>query len=247
MRIFIFLALTEAAIFCAKLPVFKSSMSLSKVSSIKINLLSELKCVHELEPITPFAISSDGGGTGEISYACADFLHCGDEKISIQNDNMSFKKTTLWKAAFENARPDAVSSEQARLANCYESMRIRASALVSKIAGDLPHMTVHDVTHLDALWEMASIAAGESFDLNPAEAFVFGGAILFHDAALTLAAYPRGIAELREQTEWRDLHSRYIASIPADDAAMAKDAENRATEDALRLLHAKKAESVDCH
>src|SRR3546814_4635789 len=93
-------------------------------------------------------------------------------------------------------------------------MRTRASALVAKIAGDLPHMTVHDVTHLDALWEMASIATGESFDLNPAEAFVFGGAILLHDAAMTLAAFPGGIVELREQTEWRsEEHTSELQSL----------------------------------
>lgn len=142
---------------------------------------------------------------------------------------MSFKQTALWKAAFENGRDDATPDEQTRLASCYEAMRTRASALVAKIAGDLPHMTVHDVTHLDALWEMASIATGESFDLNPAEAFVFGGAILLHDAAMTLAAFPGGIAELREQTEWRDLHARYVASVPVGDTAATKEAENRAT------------------
>jgi hypothetical protein len=157
---------------------------------------------------------------------------------------MSFKQTPLWKAAFENARADAAPDEQARLANCYEAMRARASALVAKISGDLPYMTVHDVTHLDALWEMASIAAGESFDLNPAEAFVLGGAILFHDAAMTLAAFPGGIAQLREETEWRDLYARHAASVPAGDTAAAKEAENRATEDALRLLHAKQAENL---
>ncbi|GAB1581081.1 ATP-binding protein [Phyllobacterium phragmitis] len=157
---------------------------------------------------------------------------------------MSFKQTALWKAAFEDARADATPDEQARLAGCYEAMRTRASALVAKIASDLPHMTVHDVTHLDALWEMASIAAGENFDLNPAEAFVVGGAILLHDAAMTLAAFPGGIAELREQTEWRDLHARHMASVPAGDAAAAKEAENRATADALRLLHAKQAENL---
>lgn len=157
---------------------------------------------------------------------------------------MSFKKTTLWKTAFEDARSDATPDEQARLAGCYEAMRTRASALVAKIAGDLPHMTVHDVTHLDALWEMASIAASENFDFNPAEAFVFGGAILLHDAAMTLAAFPGGTAELREQTEWRDLHARHTASVPAGDAAAAKEAENRATADALRLLHAKQAENL---
>ncbi|WP_244504986.1 HD domain-containing protein [Pelagibacterium luteolum] len=105
-------------------------------------------------------------------------------------------------------------------------------------------MTVHDVTHLDALWEMASIAAIENFDLNPAEAFVFGGAILLHDAAMTLAAFPGGIAELREQTEWRDLHARYMASVAEGDTLAAEKAEDRATEDALRLLHAKQAENL---
>ncbi|MBJ7439901.1 MAG: hypothetical protein JHD35_12850 [Sphingopyxis sp.] len=157
---------------------------------------------------------------------------------------MSFKQSALWKAAFENGRVDATPDEQTRLASCYEGMRQRASALVAKIVGDLPHMTVHDVTHLDALWEMASIATGESFDLNPAEAFVFGGAILLHDAAMTLAAFPGGMAELREQTEWRDLHARYVASVPVGDTAAAKEAENRATADALRLLHAKQAENL---
>lgn len=157
---------------------------------------------------------------------------------------MSFKQTALWKAAFEGARADATPDEQARLAICYEAMRTRASALVAKISGDLPYMTVHDVTHLDALWEMASIAASENFDLNPAEAFVFGGAVLLHDAAMTLAAFPGGIAELREQIEWRDLHARYMASVPDGDTAAAKEAENRATADALRLLHAKQAEKL---
>lgn len=157
---------------------------------------------------------------------------------------MTFKNTILWRAAFEDARSDATSAEQAHLAGVYESMRKRASALVAKIQTDLPHMTIHDVTHLDALWEMASIAAGNSFDLNPAEAFVFGGAILLHDAAMTLAAFPGGISELRQETEWRDLHARYAASVPAGDSAAAKEAENRATADALRLLHAKQAERL---
>lgn len=157
---------------------------------------------------------------------------------------MSFKQTALWKAAFEETRTDATQQEQARLAGCYDAMRTRSMALVAKIAGDLPHMTVHDVTHLDALWEMASIAAGDSLDLNPAEAFVFGGAILLHDAAMTLAAFPGGMAELRDQTEWRDLHARYAASVPSGDTAAAKEAENRATADALRLLHAKQAENL---
>jgi len=157
---------------------------------------------------------------------------------------MSFKQSELWKAAFEDSRSDATQEEQGRLAACYEAMRTRAGALVAKIAGDLPHMTIHNITHLDALWDMASIATGDSFKINPAEAFVFGGAILLHDAAMTLAAFPGGIAELRQQTEWRDLYARYMTSVTPGDAAATKEAENRATADALRLLHAKQAENL---
>ncbi|AMK19633.1 MULTISPECIES: HD domain-containing protein [Sphingobium] len=157
---------------------------------------------------------------------------------------MAFKQTPLWKAAFEEARDDATADEQLRLAKCYEAMRERAAALVAKIATDLPHMTVHNVSHLDALWEMGSIACGKSVDLNPAEAFVFGGAVLLHDAAMTLAAFPGGLEELKQQTEWRDLHARYMTSVAPDDASGAAEAEKRATADALRLLHAKQAEHL---
>jgi hypothetical protein len=157
---------------------------------------------------------------------------------------MTFEQTTLWKLAFEEARSDATAEEQRYLAERYAAMRKRAEVLVKKIAADLPHMTVHDVTHLDALWDMASIAAGTSLDLNPAEAFMFGGAVLLHDSAMTLAAYPGGIAQLRTQTEWRDLHARYSALVASDDSVGAKEAENRATADALRLLHAKQAEQL---
>lgn len=157
---------------------------------------------------------------------------------------MEHKLTQLWKVAFEEARTDATIEEQARLAGCYNSMRLRASALVKKISADLPFMTIHDVTHLDALWEMASIACGNSVELNPAEAFVFGGAVLLHDAAMSLSAFPGGIAELKQQVEWRDLYARYSATLSADDIEANHEAENRATEEALRLLHAKQAEHL---
>ncbi|BCP53892.1 hypothetical protein K32_25090 [Kaistia sp. 32K] len=157
---------------------------------------------------------------------------------------MVYKQTRLWRAAFEESRADATSDEQSRLVLSYEAMRLRASALVARIAADLPFMTVHDVTHLDALWEMASIACGDHVKLNPAEALVFGGAVLLHDSAMSLAAFPNGIADLRQQLEWRDLHARYVASVSQDDAAAILGAENRATEEALRLLHAKQAEKL---
>ena len=159
-------------------------------------------------------------------------------------NSMDYKQTSLWKRAFKDARTDATTAEQAHLTSCYELMRQRASALVAKIATDLPYMTIHNVTHLDALWEMASIACGELVDLNPAEALVFGGAVLLHDAAMSLAAFPGGTAELKKTIEWRDLYARYSSRISSDDKVGLIEAENRATEDALRLLHAKQAENL---
>lgn len=157
---------------------------------------------------------------------------------------MTYKDTPLWRAAFVENRADATQEEQARLVTCYEAMRSRASALVSKISADLPHMTIHDVTHLDALWEMASLASGSQVALNPAEAFVFGGAVLLHDAAMTLAAFPGGIAELKQTVEWKDLYARHSAAPVDGNSAATAENERQALEGALRLLHAKHAENL---
>ncbi len=91
---------------------------------------------------------------------------------------------------------------------------------------------------------MASIASGDAVELNPAEALVFGGAVLLHDAAMSLVAFPGGLAELRRTVEWRDLYARYSAMTTVEPKGEISVAENRATEEALRLLHAKQAESL---
>lgn len=157
---------------------------------------------------------------------------------------MDYKQTSLWRKAFIDSRSDASKEEQVKLSSIYEAMRERAGMLVAKIAADMPHMTIHNLTHLDALWEMASLACGDHVDLNPAEALVFGGAVLFHDAAMTLAAYPGGLPELQETTEWKDLHARHKALLTGQDGITAAEIENRTTDDALRLLHAQQAENL---
>jgi hypothetical protein len=73
-----------------------------------------------------------------------------------------------------------------------------------EIARDLPDFTVHDVTHLDALWEMAELTAGRVDHLTPTEAFVLGGAFLIHDLGMGLAAYPEGKVALRGDKSWPD-------------------------------------------
>jgi hypothetical protein len=79
-----------------------------------------------------------------------------------------------------------------------DSFRDRVAQLIATLGAELPMLTVHDVTHLDALWRVADQVAGNEYPINPAEAFVLGGAILLHDAAHVLAAYPEGLANLKK-------------------------------------------------
>ncbi len=65
----------------------------------------------------------------------------------------AFEDTSLWRSAF----PDDPVSEIARaevdfFKQQFQQMRARAELLVSRIAADMPGYTVHDITHLDALW-----------------------------------------------------------------------------------------------
>ena len=150
----------------------------------------------------------------------------------------NYKKTRIWKQAFEEPRLDCSPEEQRLFLTNFESMRDRAIPVVARILRDMPGYTVHDISHLDALWEIADLIGSDELVLSPPEAFVFGGAILLHDAAMTLAAYPRGIEELRELTEWKD-----IASLRAKDSA-SDNFESSILIDVLRILHARTSERL---
>jgi hypothetical protein len=126
----------------------------------------------------------------------------------------AYHSTKLWKntLSVQNGNdPDALYREKLR--GSYLDMRDAAQSLVSLIPQDCKGLTVHDVTHLDALWEMADLLSGNdpSF-LNPAEAYVFGGAILLHDAAMSVAAFPGGIEELERKEIWPDtVHAAFLS------------------------------------
>jgi hypothetical protein len=122
--------------------------------------------------------------------------------------------------------------------------------LVSRIAVDLPGMTVHDISHLDALWDTASSVAEGAVDVNPAEAFVLGAAILLHDAAMSLAAYPGGLSDIRTTVSWKDAVARVALSEEESDGDRF-DVDNppdsvvrQVIPDVLRRLHAEHAESL---
>jgi hypothetical protein len=162
----------------------------------------------------------------------------------------TFEKTSLWRASFGNPEYQSEAESLNALRGSRLDMRQRVAHLVSLITRDIPGLTVHDISHLDALWETASLIAGEDYPLNPAEAFVFGGAVLLHDAAMSLAAYPGGLEEVRRTAEWRDaVASRLLTAIgdsidPKQLTAPPSEISKAALADVLRETHARRWRDV---
>lgn len=155
----------------------------------------------------------------------------------------SFQQTTLWRTTLSEENSSNVNARSV-LREAYLDFRGRVALLVGQIARDLPDFTVHDITHLDALWETASAIAGPQYILNPAEAFVLGGAILLHDAGMSLAAYPNRLDDLKKTIEWGDAvavihHRQGLASPQRRDIEDPPPSIARAaTSEVLRVRHA---------
>ena len=161
-----------------------------------------------------------------------------------------FRQTWIWRQAFETPRSDSTTEEQEYFRTQYLSIRDRSAQLVSRIAVDIPGLTVHDISHLDALWDTASAVAEGAVNVNPAEAFVLGASILLHDAAMSLAAYPGGLSDIKKTIAWRDAVAR-LALLSEESRAGPFDVHNqyeadtkRVVPEVLRQLHAEHAEEL---
>lgn len=154
----------------------------------------------------------------------------------------AFEDSSFWKNAFCQPVAGVSSGEQASLATELKRIRAKVEELVGYIAHDLPGYTKHDITHLDALWDLASLIAGPDIALNPSEAFVFGVAVLLHDAGMTLAAYPGGLVELARTTQWQDAQARL--HTPDSPPPAGSHIEQQIAAETLRLLHAEKAQDL---
>lgn len=158
-------------------------------------------------------------------------------------------QTPLWRQAFTVTENDPFSAAKARLENNLVEMGELVEQLLKQVVKDCHGLTLHDISHLDAVWEMASLIAGEDYPLNPAEAYVLGGAILLHDAGLTSASYPRGLASLTQTVEWRDIASGELrrAGIEITDHTIVDppmELKPVIVFAVLRELHAKQAEKM---
>lgn len=145
---------------------------------------------------------------------------------------MSYQDTSLWKRTLglndKIVEPFKLSFEKAR---------DNATFLLSKIRTDFPNLTVHDITHVDSLWNVADTIIGKDYNINPLEGYVLGIAFLIHDAALSYETVG-GIDKLRKTIEWQDAYADGPGDLDTGEFEKACDFE------AIRLLHAKKAESI---
>ena len=159
----------------------------------------------------------------------------------------AYQNTSLWKRTLGAEGEHQKDLEFLR--SQYDILRTNADLLSKEINRVLPDFTVHDITHLDALWEMADLLLPDGYPLTPAEAFVMGASFLLHDLGMALAAYPEGIEGVRREQLWRDTvaalcKQRELAfdfdRIDDIDETIRKTA----TETTVRSLHADKARQL---
>ncbi len=143
------------------------------------------------------------------------------------------EKTRLWINTLAARSDDSASECRDQLRSAFWQMRDNVIPFITTIHKDVLGLTVHDVTHLDALWQTADIIAGEYFDLTPLEGFVFGAAVLLHDTAMSVAAYPGGLDELKDLKVWKDVEAQYGSGD-----------EDKIRFIVLRELHAQQAEEL---
>lgn len=164
---------------------------------------------------------------------------------------MTFSETHIWSNTLAaQPEPDPAAGARERLRSVFVKFRDRAGSVAGEIARDLPEFTVHDVTHFDALWQMADLIAGDTVSFTPVEAFVLGGVFLTHDLGMGLAALPEGRDGLRADPSWSDLVAaslrRRNGRTPTADeiASPEQEIEQEVLSELLRQRHAQRAEQV---
>jgi hypothetical protein len=162
---------------------------------------------------------------------------------------MDFTDTHLWRSSL-GAQLTEFQPERERLRNAFHAFRRGVATLAAEIASSLPTFTVHDISHIDALWGVADTIVGEGYEVTPLEAFALGGAFLLHDLGMGLAAWPERDRALTNHPRWKETvaslfrraHGR--APRPEDLNDPTPEMSRQATQEMLRVLHAEHAERL---
>ena len=160
-----------------------------------------------------------------------------------------FELAPLWRRTLGDIAEGENDGPRLTLGSAYLQFRSAVEPLANEIAISMPMFTDHSITHIDALWDTASLVCGADFALNPAEAFVLGGAFLMHDVGMGLAAYQGGIAEVEADPRFQDLvlaSKERLRRVESSASSEALDlaAHDESVVELLRLRHSKHAESL---
>jgi hypothetical protein len=157
---------------------------------------------------------------------------------------MPFKQSKLWQRtlATQDNDPENFQNARERLRHAFIQTRNSVKPLVEQIGRELPQLTNHDITHLDALWDVADVVIGDDYPINPAEAFILGMAFLLHDAATSSVAFPNLKEGIRASVEWKDFVAQ--KGWADDELIEGSDHYKLALFEVLRLRHAQQAEKL---
>ena len=159
-----------------------------------------------------------------------------------------FERSTLWRQTLAARDSDEFHAERSMLRSAYFQFRASVEPLAAEIARSMPMFTDHSILHIDSLWDTASIVCGDRFPLNPAEAFVLGGAFLLHDLGMGLVAYPDGEEALKRDPQFSQLVETIQRRLQDDLGVSADDSRATAEDEALvkllRLRHAAQGERL---
>ena len=154
---------------------------------------------------------------------------------------MDYKETLLWKNSIDNTEYGN-DSQREELKQAFFRARNNAKFILDKIRSDFPSLTVHDISHVDSLWQVGSVITGNDYDINPLEGFVLGCAFLMHDAVLSYEA-AGGQERLRVTIEWKDYYADYKGKECSTEEIRLYETDFST----IRLLHAKYAEQLYKH
>lgn len=155
----------------------------------------------------------------------------------------TYEDTGIWSRSLGEASDPKHNSQRERLRTAYRAFWANATVLSREIQRDVPNLTLHDEAHFDALWSAADQIAGPELMLTPLEIFVLGGAILLHDNANSLAAFPGGLEELRRTPEWQDELAERAGKSGSESGldGLSSETLSAVLFEVLRSLHAERA------
>lgn len=161
-------------------------------------------------------------------------------------------KSSIWLETLDekSSYSEKYKDEVEVLRSSFKDIRKKAEVVANYINESQPGLTLHDITHLDSLWETAHTIAGQDLKLNPIEAYIFGCSVLFHDLGMALVLWDENLDQLKNSNEYNDLafelYKRKLQRNPTEkELETIPDDIAKATLYArLRDLHAFKAKEL---